>query len=248
VALFTDGTIARLEDLRAYESAVLNLTSTESVDVNAKLELAQRELGTELLPFLARRGYRDLSNVVVTTPLLSAHALRTLATIYRDLYQSRYNDRYEGKWREYAAQSERATRALLEAGIGISLAPIPKAAPPTLETISGGLLPARTYYVSVAWVRGWAIGPTGALSEAVSVSVPPGGLMRVRVVKPPFRDARWVLYAGMFPNTLALQSEYQFDVDMHWDETDTGLRSDLPDRLVQTPDVYLDNRQEMLRG
>jgi hypothetical protein len=54
MALFTDGSIAKLEDLRAYESAVLDLASSEGVDVGAKLRMAQREIATELTPFLRK--------------------------------------------------------------------------------------------------------------------------------------------------------------------------------------------------
>src|SRR5262245_57001352 len=102
MSLFTDGSIAKLDDLRAYESAVLDLASGEGIDVASKLRITQRQLGTELMPFLAKSGVAepDLSTVVVTDALLDAHALRTLELIYRDLYQSRLNDRYEGKWKE----------------------------------------------------------------------------------------------------------------------------------------------------
>ena len=246
MALFTDGTIARIDDLRAHESSVLDLTSTEGIDVSAKLSLAQRELGTEMIPILARRGYRDLSQVVVTDALLSAHAARTLAMIYRDLYQSRFNDRYEGKWREYAAQSDRAMKALLEAGVGITLAPIAKAAEPVVETVSGGMLPGRTYYVRIAWTRGFQV--TGAPSEAVSVALPPASKLNVQAPQAPQGVKGVLIYAGESPDGTTLQKESPLAADEVWTEPDSGLRLDLAKWPVQGPDLFVENRREILRG
>ena len=48
MALFTDGTISTLEELRGYESAVYDVASTERIDLSQKLVLAQQELGIEL--------------------------------------------------------------------------------------------------------------------------------------------------------------------------------------------------------
>lgn len=246
MALFTDGTIARIEDLRAHESAVLDLASTEGIDVSAKLKVAQAELGTELLPFLRRGGSYGLSHVVTTDALVSAHAVRALAMIYRDLYQSRFNDRYEGKWREYTTQSRRAMRDLFDAGIGIAFSPVPQAPKPAMSAASGALLPARTYYVQIAWTRGFHA--SGGLSVAEAISLAPESKVRVEAPQLPSGITGWLVYAGTSPEETALQTEDGLEPGMSWTEPDGGLRSDLESWPVQTPDFYLEVRRELLRG
>lgn len=249
MALFTDGTMARIDDLRAHESAVLDLASAEGIDVSAKLRLAQGELGTELLSFLSLRrsgAMRDLSNVVVTDAMVSAHAKRTLAMIYRDLYQSRFNDRYEGKWREYVVQSRNAMKDLLETGVGLSSAPIVKAAPPVAGFVNGGLLPARTYYVRIAWTRGGRI--TGALSDAVSVTVPPGAKLTIGAPARPDGISGWVAYAGTAAESAMPQTETALHPLTVWTEPNSGLLPNVSAWFVQTPDFYVENRRELPRG
>lgn len=247
MALFTDGTIARLDDLRAFESSVLDLASAEGIDVSAKLRIAQREFGTELVPFLTRNGHgRDLSNVVVTDAVLDAHALRTLSLIYRDLYQSRLNDRYEGKWREYAAQSDRAMRMLLESGVGINSTPIAKAAAPLAGSANGSLLPARTYYVRIAWTRDARV--TGALSDAVGISIAPGERLTVSVASLPSSISGWLLYVGTSGGQPWLQTAEAVTSLSTWTEPDSGLRTDLESWPVQSAHYYVATRREIQRG
>jgi hypothetical protein len=249
MALFTDGPIARLEDLRGYETAVLDLASGEGVDVGAKLRMAQREIATELTPFLMKNGLdtRDLSHVVVTDPIVEAHALRTLALIYRDLYQSRLNDRYEGKWREYARQSESAMHHLFEAGVGISTAPISKATPPVLGSMMAGLLPARTYYARVGWTSGSRL-MTGSLSEAASIPLSPGAKVTVSAPSLPTGVTGWLLYLGVTADETFLQTDSPLTPGSIWTEPDGGYRMDIASWPVQSPDYYVENTRTILRG
>lgn len=247
MALFTDGTIARLDDLRAYESAVLDLASGERIDVSAKLKTAQRELGNELISFLAKSGagVRDLSRIVVTDAMLDAHALRTLELIYRDLYQSRLNDRYEGKWREYAKQSERAVRNLIDGGVGMTGSPLPKPGAPTVSFVIEGLLPARTYYVRIGWTNGRQ---TGALSDPVSLLIPPGGKLNVDAPAMPGDIIGWVVYAGASMGQALLQTETWLSSGEAWTEAESGLRDDLSSLPIQSPDYFVENGRRLLRG
>ena len=94
MTLFTDGPIGGLQELQRYENSILNVASTESIDLSAKLELAQAELGNQVLLFILRHAVRDtkaavrmsvgLGDVVVTNPLKQWHALATLSMVYRD--------------------------------------------------------------------------------------------------------------------------------------------------------------------
>ena len=85
MALFRDGLISSLEDLRVYETSLLDTASIEGVSLSNKLELAQQEIGNEILRFLIQQleptesvTPAKLDQVVATDPLRRWHALRTL--------------------------------------------------------------------------------------------------------------------------------------------------------------------------
>ena len=81
MALFTDDSIFNSEDLRKYESSILDMASTERIELDVKLELARREIGVKITEFLLEHeagvSYaRDLTNVVVTEPWRSGMQCR----------------------------------------------------------------------------------------------------------------------------------------------------------------------------
>src|ERR1700728_3556452 len=99
MALFSDGPISVPADLQRYENAILNVASTESIDLGAKIMLAQQDLANEIVLLLYRRSslheyspdYRralGVKDVVVTEPLRQWHVHRTLSLIYRDAYNN----------------------------------------------------------------------------------------------------------------------------------------------------------------
>ena len=45
MALFIDGQINRLQNLERYESGILDLASTEQIDITGKMALAQDQIG-----------------------------------------------------------------------------------------------------------------------------------------------------------------------------------------------------------
>ena len=53
--LFTDGIILGIDDLREHDNFVLDVASTEAIELNSKLSVAQREIGYELTSFLRTR-------------------------------------------------------------------------------------------------------------------------------------------------------------------------------------------------
>src|SRR6266851_5741501 len=137
MALFTDGPLISTEELQKCENGILNLASTENIDLAGKIALAQSEIANQLVLFLLRklplqdyatlpwaRRTRDVGDVVVTEPLRQWHAHKTLAMVYRDAYNNQLNDRYQGKWTEYEALQKFAADNLLLAGVGLVSDPI----------------------------------------------------------------------------------------------------------------------------
>src|ERR1700722_3292984 len=126
--LLTDGSPNTTEDLRVYESAILDVTHAEMIDLEAKLGLATDEIADDVLGFLldhtganpqffprfqlgtpaAWRRTRGVSDVVVSRQLKRWHALHTIEIVYRDAFNSQLNDRYQAKFSEYHELSRSA--------------------------------------------------------------------------------------------------------------------------------------------
>jgi hypothetical protein len=192
MALFTDGKVASIEDLKDYESAVLQTAALEGIDLTAKLKLAQREIGFEISTFLSRHGYSspgDITRVMVTDSLHHWLCLRTLELFYRDAYNSQVNDRYQGKWKEFGQLSRRAADTALDLGIGMVGVPVEKAADLHVSTEPGGILGPRSYYVSMTWLG--TNGRTGERCDAVLQEVGASMLVRVAPPQAPANIAGW---------------------------------------------------------
>src|SRR5579885_212829 len=166
MALFSDGSISTTDDLAAYDSAIMDVASTEGIDLTRKLALAQDELSVMLTSLLPEDQSCGLGNVVVTTPLRLWHTLRTLALAYEDAYYNQLNDRYQGKWQAFAERARWAQEQLMQAGAGFVTDPIPQAQPAVL-TEAPAPQPAATYYATVTWVN--ASGQEGAPAELRSL-------------------------------------------------------------------------------
>src|SRR5688572_28892360 len=90
--LFTDGTILSMQELREHDNFVLDVASTESIDLGSKLAIAQREIGYESQSFLTtRRASAELSHVVVNQQMRDLLALHVLRIVYRDAFNLHLN-------------------------------------------------------------------------------------------------------------------------------------------------------------
>lgn len=250
MALFTDGTIATLADLKDYESSILDLASTENIDLTAKLNVAQRELALEIKAFLLRRGVqlpgRQLDSVVVNEELMHVHTNCALALTYRDACNSQLNDRYQSKWKQYTDISQRSIRQLFEIGIGINRSPIHKADLPILTSAGSGSNVAMTLYVKVAGIGSY--GTIGACSDVSRLSVLPASGVQVRTPRLPAGAVGFVIFASDSEDSLTLQTPTPIEADALWIMPDTGLRKDLPTPPRQQADFYVANTQQILRG
>jgi hypothetical protein len=247
--LFTDGNVASIEDLRDYESSVLQTANVEGIDITAKLKLAHRAIGFEIAGHLAQHGFKapaDLERVVVSPAILHWHCLHTLELIFRDAYNSQVNDRYLGKWKEYAQASIRARATATALGIGMVGSAISKAAAPVLATVAGGGLGTRAYYIAIAWQA--ANGSAGEQSQPVVISAPLSTLVRVTPVDAPSSATGWHVYAGESENELRRQNVLPLAPGSAWLEPASGLRSDLPAVTAQKPDWYVRTDRVLPRG
>ncbi|MEO8131618.1 MAG: hypothetical protein ABJF23_21140 [Bryobacteraceae bacterium] len=251
MALFTDGNICTTEDLRQYESSILDVASTEGIELGAKLKLAQREIGVAITAFLLEhetgsRYARDLSSVVVTDALQQWLSLQSLALIYRDVYNVQNNDRYLGKWKEYERLADSASVLFFQVGVGITLDPVAQSGLPDCGSAGGGTLPLGTYYVSTAWQS--ALGNIGGPSEALPVTTNPGTLLTVRAVRPPVNAVGWFVYAGQSEDEIRRQNATALAIGDTWTLPVSGLGAGLDGTAGQAPDFYVTRNSALRRG
>src|SRR5688572_16085637 len=201
--LFTDSTISTLADLVAYESEVEELAMTAGLDLETKLRLAQTEIGVELLaatvPQMSGIGQVasfTLDQVVTTDALRLWHTFQTLATVYRDAYNRKVNDKYLPKWQEYQSLAKWAANLYFNIGVGLVMLPLAAPAKPDVASSAGGSLPETLSFVRITWTD--IQGSESAPSPVVSFTVPANELLTVSVaaLEKPERAAGWNVYAG----------------------------------------------------
>ncbi len=255
MALFTDGPINSMVDLQNYENAILDVGSTESIDVGGKIALAQSEMATELTLFLLRRlPQRDfqttvrraigVSDVVVTDQLRQWHAHKALALVYRDAYNSQLNDRYQGKWTQYEALAKRSLQNYLQIGVGLVANPIPKGAMPALNALPG-IAAAATYYVSTTWVS--QQGQEGSPSDVAQISTLDGQQLLVSAQAPPAIATAWNVYVGTSPDTITLQNGNPIAAGVDWTEPGALAHGARPGS-GQQPTWFLADQRLIERG
>jgi hypothetical protein len=250
MALFTDGSVASIDDLRSYESSVLDTASIEGIDLRRKLDAAQREIADQLRSFLQRRGAsrtdQSLDHIVVTDALVYAHCAHTLAITYRDAYHNQLNDRYRGKWNEYEKLAHKALTTLFEVGVGVTAFPMPKAIAPVVQFCSLAAAGSATYSVAVAWQN--ASGACGQMSEPTVIDVSAGQGLSVQVPEVPNSATGWHVFVGDSTPQLHKQNVAPLAVGEAWHQSEFPIRRDIPGPRWLTPDRYVQNRRELFRG
>jgi len=220
MALFNDGPLSSTLDLQNTESGILNVASTEGIDLTGKLALAQGAIANDLVLFLLRRltvrdgqwnlrRTRGTCDVVVTPPLKQWHVHKSLSMVYRDAYNNQLNDRYLNKWNEYEKLAKGSQEIYLQIGVGLVADPLPKPAGPFLSAVTGPGA-AATYYIAVTWVN--AAGQESAPSDTTSIASLDGQQIVIAVTSAPANAAGWNAYAGQAPDGLGLQNDVPLSI------------------------------------
>lgn len=240
MALFLDGPISSIEDLRGQDTQLLEVARIEDIDVTRKLAEAQEEIAIDLAVMLegACRPAR-IANVVVTAPLRLWHQFRTLDMVYSDAFNSQLNDRYSGKRDAYHEATAQSRERMIQSGVGMVADPIAQAASPTLQTVVGGLADG-TYYVAVAWTNGG--GETGASSVPTTIAVS-GRSFDVLHGEAPANAKGWHVYVGSGPGTMLRQNTGVISLGTVWRQPDAVApggragRGQVPGFVVAVPRV-----------
>ena len=254
--LLTDGAPNGTVDLQTYESAILNVASTEGIDVDAKLGLATEEISETVLnilldharstdPLSNARRVIGVSDVVVTPQMKRWHALHTLAVVYRDAFNNQLNDRYAAKMQEYQLLSGNAKENTLRFGIGLVANPIPQAQMPTLGSAAGSN-PATLYYVQVSWVS--AAGQEGAPSVLTAFETAGSSALTVAAVNPPGVATGFNVYIGLTSDSVTLQTSSPIAIGESFTLPGSALAAGRASGMGQTPDIYVTGGQMLRRG
>ena len=254
MALLTDGNPNDMVALQVYEGGILDVAAIEKIDLGAKLGLSTEEISEDVLNILLdhtrtvdpqsniRRNI-GVSDVVVTPQMKRWQAVHTLEIVYRDAFNNQLNDRYQAKVAEYHELSRQARDNTIKFGIGLVLAPIPKAQAPTLSTRFGAGA-AATYYVAVSWVS--ALGQEGSPSDVSALSTVVGSNLVVQAVNPPAVATGFNVYVGMTADTLSLQTATAVPLGQSF--TLTGLVAGRAPGNGQMADVYVIGGSMLRRG
>ena len=255
--LLTDGNPNTDEDLRVYESAILDVASTEMINLDTKLRLATEEISEILLNILLdqtttasggqmTRRLLGVSDVVVTRQLKRWHALYTLAIFYRDAYNDQLNDRYLPKWNEYLMLAREAKDITTGYGIGLVNIPIPEAGTPVLGSVPG-LLPGTVYYVQITWIS--ATGAEGNPSVTTAFEAPVASLLTVtNGANVPAVATAFNVYIGLMDYPTTLQNATPIPIGQTFTEAGSGLVPGIPAGMGQPPDTYIVGGNVVRRG
>jgi hypothetical protein len=252
MALFLDGPISSLEDLRAYETSLLDTATIEGVSLANKLQIAQQELGNEVLRFLIQQlepaesvTPEKMSQVVVTDPLRRWHILRTLAVFFRDVHHNQLNDRYKAKWNAYEVEAKAAARMLWEVGVGLVRNPLRRPGSPILLTEE-----TEDEYPQLLFKTTWVAGPLeeSAPSDAVLFAPVISERARLTVSDPPLRATGWHVYAGPSEALLTRQTAAPLSLSDTW-VLPEGAPLDGPSvPFGQMPDQFVRLQRLLFRG
>jgi hypothetical protein len=251
--LLTDGNPNTSAGLVVYETEILDVASTEGIDLDQKLTLATEEISQDVLNVLldhtrmtdpvasamagpnARRTI-GVSDVVVSARMTRWHALHTLAVTYRDAFNNQLNDRYRAKWKEYTLLAQGARTTAYGFGIGIVAGPVPQAQPAVLSIASGDGQ-GGTFYVQTTWVN--ANGSEGAPSIETALTVAAQNDLVVTPVNPPAVASGFNVYIGASSGGETLQNSAPVPVGGSFTMPDTGVALGTPVGTGQVASYYV---------
>lgn len=246
MALLVDGDINNLEDLREWDSGVLEVAHGEGIDLGAKLRRAQAEVEEEIERFLRDQERGSLGQVVIDRGLKHWHALKTLEAVYRDAYFNQLNDRYGAKWKHYLELAEKQAERYFSAGVGIALEALRR--PAWVEVrIADGALPAATYRIQAT-----AVDAQGRESAPCPVQIEGSALPHALAVRLPYAPegaTGWNLYLSDDGGATGLQNTAPLGLAEEWTLPLTGVITGRPPGEGQAADeVVRASGSVLLRG
>ncbi len=245
MALLVDGDLNRVEELKDWDTTVLDVANSEGIDLPAKLRLAWKEIEEEVQGFLLWQEAGELGQALVDQAMRKWHALMTLEAVYRDAYFSQLNDRYEKRWKHYAELAAAQERRYFQLGVATVSKPV-RRPERVVVTFGEGTAPAATY-----WVRATHLDEAGresAASEVQMVSSPLPHSMTVGLAYAPAGVTHWNVYVGLESGSMSLQNAAPMVAGGLWVLPESGVRSGRPPGDGQAADGRIERLPQMRRG
>jgi hypothetical protein len=246
MALLVDGDINSLDDLKEWDSGVLDVAHGEGIDLGAKLRRAQAEVEEEIERFLRDQERGTLAQVVIDRGLKHWHALKTLEALYRDAYFNQLNDRYGAKWKHYLELADRQAGRYFDAGVAIVEAPLRRPAWVAVRLEDGPLAPA-SYRIQAT-----AVDAQGRESAPCPVQVEGSPLPHSLLVSLPYAPegaVGWNIYVSSDDGPTALQNQVPLGLEEEWTLPLTGVGPGRPPSEGQPADeVVRAGGSLLLRG
>lgn len=259
MALFTDPDVVTLDDLLQFESSLVQISTTHSIDVETKITLAINGISDRLMLWLLNSGASDpqflqrrslgLTSVVVTPALYRWICFDSLSRFFAEAYNVQLNTRFQGKWTEYQQEAQDAADMVFMSGIGIVYKPLPEPPMPTL-ILGAGTTAAQSVFVQTTWVDSSgnesATSPVNGqlLSDFSSVTVTP----LTPSTQPPTTAAGWNIYASSTNDNFGLQNAAPIPLTSAWQLPSAGMVSGAPPSGGQQPNFYIALTRRILRG
>lgn len=248
MALWSDWSSPQVSELIQHDSGVIEVSTTEGVNLPDKLCLARAELSSDLQALLNREGYCErngvtVRNVVITEPLLRWAIHHTLELVYRDAHYKHLSERYKGKWAEFARLSRQSRECLLQDGLRIARYPVEKPAKPIAVANSGNLAAGIYYLAASVW------GELGGESEGSEITAFPldsPGTITVMAPGASPSSPGWSLYCGLTPENLERQNATPVPVGVPF--SIFSIVAGPPPTSGQKPDFAVFSTNRILRG
>lgn len=241
MALLVDGDLNRIEDLKAQDSSVLDVASSEGIDLEAKLNLAWQEIQAEVESFLVQEGGATVEQVAVSMACRAWHVWKTLEAVYRDAFFSQLNDRYGQRWRHWATLAEQQRVRVFDMGLKVVSQPMPRPVDVEVE-VTAGNLPAGSYWLQAAFVSEGGAESAPSRVRALGAVGPHGLTVRVP------GTLAWNLYAGLAPGQVTLQNAEPVAAGEAWVMPETGLVTGRAAGTGQVPDRTVARIRRSWRG
>ncbi len=243
MALLTDSFIVSTEDLRAYETSVLDTAAGEGIDLSQKVKVSHNEVTSDIYRLLVElTATREmppsvrLDQIVITEPLRLWIILHTLTLIYRDAYHNALNDRFQAKWREYERQSGLAKERYFDSGLGVARSPLSKVGH-VVVCATPGVMASGTYQIRTTWVN--AAQQESAPSDSILFLSEGGAVPRVKVSGSPDGATGWNIYASALDSIPLLQNAEPNPLSEEWVAIPSGFVAGKAVADGQAPDYFL---------
>lgn len=259
MALLTDAGIVTLDDLLQFENSLVQISSTHSIDVATKINLAVGEISDTVMLWLLNVRASDpqwlsrrtlgLSTVVVTPTLQQWLCFQSLSRFFGEAYNVQLNTRFQGKWNEYEQAATKTAEVVFKSGLGIVYNPLPRPGMPFTSIQNGTVLPQALFF-QTAWVDKFgnesAVSPVNGVilqdASSVSVAMGAGGLV------PPPAAVGWNVYASETAGNLTRQNITPLPTATTWQLPTAGLTSGPEPINGQEPNVYIMLSRQLQRG